>query len=200
MFNSDALKQASMNFDLDKTAVIVVDMQNCFAHEDGVLYAPPSGEVIPKIKEFVNTTRDDGATVIYTRDTHTKNQFDSEFDHYNEFERWGVHALEGSWGHEIVDNLPVKDTDTVIDKSTYDAFHNTNLDTILTEQDIETVLVCGTLANVCVLHTASSAALHDYDTFVVEDLVGYIEDDDKSYALDHVEWLFGDTVQSYSVI
>jgi len=183
-------------FDSEKTAIVVVDMQNCFAHQDGVLFAPPSGEVIDPISEFIETGREYGLDIIYTQDTHTTEQFEEKFSHYDEFDRWGEHAVEGSWGHEIVSELTPLQGEYVVRKQTYDAFYETNLHSELESRDIETVLFVGTLANVCVMHSASSAALNDYDSVVVSDLVGYIEESDKEYALNHVEWLFGRTVPS----
>jgi Isochorismate hydrolase len=50
----------------------------------------------------------------------------------------------------------------------------------------------GTLANVCVLHTAGSAGLRDYRPVLAEDAIGFIEEGDREYALDHAGWLFGD--------
>lgn len=175
----------------ENTAVIVVDMQNSFAHQDGSLYAPPSEAVIDSIEEFVATMRAGGSQIIFTQDTHTEEQFE-ELENYDEFERWGEHAVQGSFEHEIVDGLTVGEDDLVVEKGTYDAFHNTSLDEELTNRGVSNVIVVGTLANVCVLHTASSAALNDYNTVVVEDLVGYIEEGDKEYALEHVDWLFGE--------
>lgn len=182
----------------ENTAVIVVDMQNSFAHEDGSLYAPPSEEVIEDIEEFVESMRANGSPIVFTKDTHTEEQFE-ELEHYDEFDRWGEHAVENTFGHEIVDDLTVGENDRVIEKDTYDAFHNTYLDEELSNRGVENVIVVGTLANVCVMHTASSAALNDYNTIVVEDLVGYIEEDDKEYALEHVDWLFGSVVNSDEV-
>jgi len=80
----------------------------------------------------------------------------------------------------------------VVEKHTYDAFHETQLDGWLTAHGVDDLLVCGTLANVCVLHTASSAGLRDYRPVLVEDAVGFIEPDHREYALDHAEWLFGE--------
>ena len=178
-----------MNLNPEKTAVIVVDMQNCFAHEDGSLYSPASETIIEDIEQFLESNPDEILTV-YTRDTHTKQQFD-EMTNYDEFDRGGEHAIDGSWGHKIVNGISTMQSDFILDKSTYDAFYNTNLDCMLQERDIDSVIICGTLANVCVMHTASSAALNDYQTIVLEDLVGYIEETDKDYALDHIDWLFG---------
>lgn len=187
----------TMNY--ENTAVIVVDMQNCFAHEDGSLFSPASEDVISEIERFVGTFRDYGASIFFTKDTHTVEQFE-ELDYYDEFARWGEHAIEGTWEHKIVDDLTVHEDDVLVEKETYDAFYGTDLSSHLKALDTENVIVVGTLANVCVLHTASSAALRDYNTIVVEDLVGYLEESDREYALNHVDWLFGQTMETDDVL
>ncbi|MDY6779404.1 MAG: isochorismatase family protein, partial [Halobacteria archaeon] len=45
---------------------------------------------------------------------------------------------------------------------------------------------------VCVLHTAASAGLRDYRPVLVEDAVGFIQEDHREYALEHADWLFGE--------
>jgi len=179
-----------MTFDPDATAVVVVDMQNGFCHPDGNLYAPPSEDAIEPCVELVERANDAGASVIYTRDVHPPEQFDGAH-YYDEFERWGEHVLEGSWGAELVADLPDA-ADLVVEKHTYDAFHETQLEGWLEAHGIDDLLICGTLANVCVLHTAASAGLRDYRPVLVEDAVGFIEPDHREYALEHADWLFGE--------
>jgi len=180
------------NINPDNTALIVVDMQNDFCHPDGALYAKPSEDVIPRVQELVEWADLMNIKTVFTKDVHTETQFENN-NYYNEFDRWGEHVLEGEWGQEIVDYLDDElFADLVLEKPTYSAFHATNLNEWLTDNEIETVIVCGTLANVCVLHTASAAALNDYRPVIVEDAVGYIAEDDKKYALEHAEWLFGE--------
>ena len=53
-------------------------------------------------------------------------------------------------------------------------------------------MICGTLANVCVLHTAGSAGLRDFRPVLVEDAIGCIEEAHREYALEHADWLFGE--------
>lgn len=181
------------HFDLDRTAVVVVDMQNGFCDPEGSLYAPPSGEAIDAVSDVVEFAESNDIPTIYTRDVHPPEQFE-ENDHYNEFARWGEHVLEGSWEAEIVDALPADNADLVVTKHTYDAFYQTDLEGWLDAHNIDTLVFCGTLANVCVLHSARSAALRDYRTVIVEDALGYIEEDDRDMAVEHAEWLFGETV------
>ncbi len=76
--------------------------------------------------------------------------------------------------------------------STYDAFYRTGLEGFLDTHGIRDLLICGTLANVCVLHTAGSAGLRDFRPVVIEDSVGSIEDHHREYALEHADWLFGE--------
>ncbi|MFC7044407.1 cysteine hydrolase family protein [Halobacteriaceae archaeon GCM10025711] len=181
-----------MQFDPDRTAVVVVDMQNGFCHPDGSLYAPGSEAAIEPVTDLVARARDAGASVVYTRDVHPPEQFE-DAHYYDEFERWGEHVVEGSWEAELVDELDVRDEDHVVVKHTYDAFYRTDLEGYLDTHGIDDLLICGTLANVCVLHTAGSAGLRDYRPAIVTDAVGYIEEDHREYALDHADWLFGET-------
>ncbi len=182
-----------MQLQPDGTAVVVVDVQNGFCHPDGSLYAPPSEEAIGPISELVQRARDAGAQVVFTRDVHPPEQFE-DAHYYDEFERWGEHVVEGSWEAEIVEELDIRPEDHIIEKHTYDAFQKTEMDGWLSARGIDDLVFCGTLANVCVLHTAGSAGLRDYRPILVEDAVGYIEESHREYALEHADWLFGEVL------
>jgi nicotinamidase-related amidase len=168
-------------------------MQNGFCHPDGSLYAPGSEAALEPVDELLETAREAGAQVIFTRDVHPPEQFDGNH-YYDEFDRWGEHVLEGSWEAEVHDDLTVESEDHVVLKHTYDAFYRTDLEGHLDTHGIDELLVCGTLANVCVLHTAGSAGLRDYRPVLVEDAIGAIEPDHKDYALEHADWLFGEVL------
>ncbi|MFC7239470.1 cysteine hydrolase family protein [Saliphagus sp. GCM10025317] len=184
-----------MHLEPNTTAVVVVDMQNGFCHPDGALYAPGSESVIEPIATLVERAREAGSRIVYTRDVHPPEQFDDNH-YYDEFDRWGEHVLEGSWEAELVDELDVRDEDLVVEKHTYDAFHETQLDGWLSARGIKDLVICGTLANVCVLHTGGSAGLRDYRPLMVSDCIGALEDDHHEYALEHADWLFGEVVES----
>ncbi|MFC7156032.1 cysteine hydrolase family protein [Halomarina halobia] len=180
-----------MEFDPDHAAVVVVDMQNGFCHPDGSLYAPGSEDAIEPVSRLLQRAREAGARVVFTRDVHPPEQFEGNH-YYDEFERWGEHVVEGSWETEIVEELPVEADDHVVTKHTYDAFYNTDLEGWLRAHRVRDLLICGTLANVCVLHTAGSAGLRDFRPVIVEDAVGHIEEGHREYALEHADWLFGE--------
>jgi nicotinamidase-related amidase len=187
----DQTESTELDFDPDRTALIVVDMQNDFCHPDGALYAPGSEDAISDINALISLL--DAKNIIsqafLTQDTHTEDD--------PEFEQWGEHCVDGSWGHAIHDDINTSALPTltrVIRKDTYDAFHETDLGWHLSKDDIDTVIICGTLVNVCVQETASSANLNGYDVYVVEDAVGYLDEDQKQAALDHIDFLIGDVI------
>ncbi|MCU4717668.1 cysteine hydrolase family protein [Halapricum hydrolyticum] len=180
-----------MQLDPDSTAVVVVDMQNGFCHPEGSLYAPGSEAAIEPCVDLVDRAREAGATVVFTRDVHPPEQFE-DAHYYDEFERWGEHVLEDSWEAELVEELDPDDADLIVEKHTYDAFYQTELEGWLNARGIDDLVIAGTLANVCVLHTASSAGLRDYRPILLEDATGAIEDDHREYALEHAEFLFGE--------
>lgn len=174
-----------MEYEPENTAVIVVDMQNDFCHPDGALYAEGSEEVIPNVNEVIKRVE---GPVWYTQDSHVHGD--------SEFEQWGEHCIEGAWGHEIHDDVTTVYPSHIQMKDTYDAFHDTGLDARLQDLDIEEVIICGTLVNVCVQETASSANLHGYDVKVVEDAVGYLDAEQREAALNHIDFLIGDVVST----
>jgi len=176
-------------------ALVVVDMQNGFCHPDGSLYAPGSEAAVEPVSALVDAAHDAGVQVVFTRDVHPPEQFE-DAHYYDEFERWGEHVLEGTWDAQLHEDLDVRPDDHVVEKHTYDAFHRTDLHGWLRARGIDDLAFCGTLANVCVLHTAGSAGLRDYRPIMVEDAIGAIEDDHREYALDHAEWLFGERTTS----
>lgn len=180
------------NVSPDNTALVVVDMQNDFVHPDGALYAPASEQAVEPVNELIDMANANSIPVVFTKDVHTDEQFEDAY-YYDEFEQWGRHVEEGTWGAEIVDDLNVEENAAkVVEKPTYNAFHRTELDSWLESHGVDNLVICGTLANVCVLHTASGAGLRDYRPIVVEDALGYIEEDHKDYSVEHAGWLFGE--------
>jgi nicotinamidase-related amidase len=178
-----------MEYDETSTAVVVVDMQRDFCHPDGALYAEGSEDVIPAVNDVLTSTYEAGVTkAFFTQDTHQRG--DPEFD------EWGEHCLDGSWGHAIHDGIEVDPSVyPVVQKDTYDAFYATDFNTALAQSGIDTLIVCGTLANVCVQETTTSAMLRGYDVAVVSDAVGYIEEAHRENALDHMEFFGAEIIQ-----
>lgn len=165
------------------SAVIIVDMQNDFVHPEGKLFSPNAQKIISPIKLLIDEARQSGAKIIYTQDTHFH-------DDPVEFPIWGEHVVKGSWGWQIIDELKPLTHDIIIEKMRYDAFFGTPLEHLLKIHGIENIIVVGTVANICVLHTVSSARLHNYNVIVPVDSISALTEFDYSLSLRQMDFLY----------
>lgn len=169
-----------------RAAVVVVDMQNDFVNPRGKLFVPTAPETVPRIRRLVDKARAAGALVVYTKDTHYPGD--------PEFSIWGEHAVRGTWGWEIVDELRPREGDIVIEKTRYDAFYGTPLDDLLRVYGRDHLVVVGTVANICVLHTVASAALRWYRVYVPMDGISALNEFDMYVAARQITFLYRGTL------
>ena len=175
-----------------RTALVVVDMQNDFVKEGGSLVVPDAEATIPNIKVLLDLARESGMKVIFTQDTH------SEGD--PEWEIWPEHVWEGSWGWEIVNELEPREDELVIRKVRYDAFYGTHLDHFLRLWRVDNLIICGTVANICVHYTAASAALRWFDVVIPKDATSALDPFDLESSLRQTSFLFtGKITQSAAI-
>ncbi len=165
-----------------KTALVVVDMQNDFVKEGGTLVVPDAEGTLPEIRGLLEFARGSGMKVVFTQDTHTEGD--------PEWEIWPEHVREGSWGWQIVDELAPREGELVLRKVRYDAFYGTHLDHSLRVWGVDTLIVCGTVANICVHYTAASAALRWYAVVIPRDATSALDPFDLESSLRQVSFLF----------
>ncbi len=165
-----------------KTTLIVVDMQNDFVREGGSLVVPDAEGTIPTIKGLLDLARQSGMKVVFTQDTH--NEGDPEW------EIWPEHVREGSWGWEIVEELRPLEDELVVRKVRYNAFYGTHLDHFLRIWGVDTLIICGTVANICVHYTAASAALRWFDVVIPRDATSALNPFDLEASLRQTSFLF----------
>jgi nicotinamidase-related amidase len=168
------------------TALVVVDMQNDFVDARGSLCVSSARATVPAIARLLDFARTHGLTVAYTQDWHRPSD--------PEFALWGAHAIGGTWGAEIVPELAPAADDLVIRKLRYDAFFGTPLDHELRQRDIKTLIVTGTVSNICVLHTAGSAALRWLEIILPIDAVSALTEFDQQAALRQIAFLYRGTL------
>lgn len=174
---------AEARVDPTRTALIVVDMQNDFVAEGGSLRVPDAESTLPAIGTLLELARAYGMRVVFTQDTHREGD--------PEWRIWPEHAREGSWGWQIVDALAPREDETVIRKVRYDGFYGTPLDHLLRLWRVSTLVICGTVANICVHYTAASAALRWYDVIIPRDGVSALDPFDLESSLRQTAFLFG---------
>jgi nicotinamidase-related amidase len=164
------------------TALVVVDMQNDFVDPQGSLFVPAAPATLPAVAQLLQTARQSGVKVVYTQDWHTAQD--------PEFALWPPHAVQDTWGAQIVPQLQPEPGDTLIKKLRYDGFYGTSLDHLLRLWDIQYLVIMGTVANICVLSTASSAALRWYRVVVPTDGISALNEFDHALTLRQVEFLY----------
>jgi nicotinamidase-related amidase len=165
-----------------KTALVVVDMQNDFVKRGGNLLVPDAEATVPAIRCLLDLARASRMRVVYSQDTHRQGD--------REWEIWPEHCREASWGWEIVAELAPAAEDTVLCKLRYDAFYGTPLDHLLQLWGVDTLVICGTVANICVQQTAASAALRFYDVVIPRDAISALEPFDLEAALRQTAFVF----------
>ena len=159
----------------ERTALVVVDVQNDFADPGGGLYVAGGEEVVPVVNDLIAAARRAGAFVAYTQDWHPAStpHFDKDGG------VWPVHCVQGTWGAELHPDLVVdgpvvrKGANgedgysgfTMRDVSTGEDVP-TDLDRLLAERGAERVVVAGLAHDVCVKATALDAVRLGYDTVV----------------------------------
>lgn len=165
--------------DPSHSALLVVDMQNDFCDAAGH-FARAGRDVgrisaiVPETARFVERAREASVFVAWTRQvTLPEGRSDSPaWIYFKTRDGKGPdYTLEGSWGAEIVPALRPLPGEPVVDKHRPSAFLGTDLDRLLRDRGIETVVVAGCLTQGCVQATVTDASYHDYYAVVVEDLV-----------------------------
>lgn len=172
----------SVTVDPGTTAVIVVDMQKDFVEEGGALRVDGARDTVPKIQKLLDWARRVNVPVFFTQDTHLEG--DPEWD------IWGRHVEKGTWGWEIIDELAPQEGELVLQKVRYDGFYGTRLEHELQLRDVDTLIICGTVANICVHYTAASAGLRWYRVIHPVDGISAMTPFDMEAALRQAHFLF----------
>jgi len=160
-----------------KEALLIIDMLNDFVLEGAPLEVPEARKVIPNIKREIEKAQAEGLPVVYICDAHAPD--DKEFSKFG----WPSHAVKGTRGAEVVDELKPRKGDIMIEKTTYSGFYNTNLDETLKKHGIDSLRLAGCVTHICVMFTASDAVLRGYKVTVVGDGVAGLAREDHNAAI-----------------
>jgi len=194
--------------DPKKTALVVVDMQNAFMMP-GVAHSPcPTAiEIVPNINRLAQTVRDSGGTVIWIKTTFTEETLQSWSTLYGMVgpKRTAKRAEAltfDSKGHEIWADLDVRPEDHIVEKLRFSAFiqGSSNLAEFLRVRGLDTVLITGTVTNVCCETTARDAMMLNFKTIMVTDGNAAVTDEDHNSALSNFYLTFGDIMSTDMLI
>ena len=172
---------------MSKYAVIVVDLVNDFV--SGSIAHPRIKRIIEPIKELCEKARAAGVPVFYANDSHTP-----EVD--KEFKVWGPHAVEGTWGAEVIDELKPQPGDVLIPKKTYSGFFQTPLELDLREKGVDTVIITGWQADCCCRHTSADAFFRGFNIIVPRETTDTLTQEDCDRGLEYIKNIYGGTICS----
>lgn len=167
---------------MSKRAILVVDMLNDFV--TGALKCDRGLAIVPKTAELLRGAREKGVPVIFCNDAHLKG-----IDH--ELKLWGDHAIAGTKGAEVIPELELCDKDYVVPKRRYSGFFHTDLDLLLKELGIDTVILTGLHAHMCVRHTAADAYQLGYGIVVAKDATDSFTEEDYLYGIKYLKEVYG---------
>ncbi len=164
-------------------AVIVTDMLRGFLEEGYPLFiGARARRIIPNIQALLERELATGAKVFYICDAHDPDDL--------EFKIWPRHCVAGTVEAEVIPELAKYPGET-IPKKRYSGFYGTDLDARLKALKPDKLIICGTLTNICVLHTTANARNRDYDVEVPVDCVASNNEADHVAALEHIKKVLG---------
>lgn len=185
------------------TALVVIDLQNVFMLPGMPVEVPTAREIVPNVNRLAGAMRAAGGKVIWVQMT-LNDQKESwsvffEGDTRNEAYR---QLQRGSHGHALYDALDVKSDDLIIEKRRYSAFIQgaSNIDQILRGFGIDTVVITGTLTNVCCESSARDAMMLNYKLVFVSDANAALSDAEHNATLATMLRVFGDVATTDEVI
>ncbi len=197
-----------MPIDPSTTALVLIEYQNDFTSEGGVLHDAVA-EVMTKTDMLSNTrhvadvARTAGATVMHAPITFAAGYNEISSHPYGILKGVveGNAFVKGSWGAAIVDDLAPVAGDIVIEgKRGLDTFASTNLDFILRSKGITTIALGGFLTNCCVESTMRTGYEHGYKVITLNDCLAATSAEEHDNALSYDFPMFSEPMTSKDFI
>jgi len=183
------------------TALVVVDMQNYFVAEGFPLEVPHARGIVPNINRLARAVRAAGGIVVWLQTTAA-----GALEYWGNFHRHMLtperskirlaHLDEKAEDFAIYPRLEPLPTDLRVKKIKYSAFipGSSDIDARLKSHGIESLLITGTLTNVCCESTARDAMMLDYRVVMVADGNASLTDEEHAAALNNFLIFFGDVL------
>lgn len=201
--------------DIEKAALVVVDMQNDFVHSDGRLGCAAREEpeaaidmpflmgTIPHVKRLADAFRKGGRPVIYLAHVLKPDYSDAQWPYWRHGVGPGTNRIfivEGTWGAQIVDDLKPNEGEHLIVKKGFGGFSNTQLDTVLRNMGVTTCIIAGVTTCVCVSSTIRGGVEHNYQMILVKDAVAEVHREAHEAEVKNIARVFADVKTTDEVL
>src|SRR5690349_8658890 len=191
-----------------RTAHIVVDLQNGFMAEGAPLEVPTAREIVPNVNRIAAAVRDAGGINVFLRVTHDPAEpqpWTTRYQTYLSAEKTAVHKeafSRGAHNWQLWPLLEVRPSDLLIEKTRFSGFvpGTSVLHDTLQARGIETVIITGTLTNVCCESTARDAMQRNYGVIFVADGNAALTDSEHNATLCNMATLFADVMTTEEVL
>ena len=165
-----------------RTAMIVVDMQNDFIAAGAAMETPAARAMVPKLAEALKICRSTGIRVIYTAHVHRRDGSDMGlFDDMHPPIANRAALVDGTPGVDIYPELAPQPGEHVVKKHRYSGFFGTDLDIILREWGVDTVIISGTTTENCCHATARDAMFRNYRVVFLSDATATYDYPDRGF-------------------
>jgi nicotinamidase-related amidase len=161
-----------------KTALIVVDMLNPYEHEDADRLTASVERVLPVLTRLRERAREEDVATIYVNDNH------------GDWESSRDQLVEGALGGarpDLVEPIVPGDDDLLLAKTRHSIFYATPLEYILSQEDVDRVVLTGQVTEQCILYSALDAYIRHLEVVVPRDGVAHIFDELADASLQMME-------------
>ncbi|MDA0238653.1 MAG: cysteine hydrolase [Proteobacteria bacterium] len=194
-------------FTPSRTALLVVDMQNYFVQTGEAAFCPAAAGIVPNINRLADAVRGAGGKVVWIVTEANGEAWENWQNFYEMYSPEGAQRrldtlIPGSSSFDLWPELTPAPEDNTVIKTRYSAFiqGSSDIESLLRDTDIETVLVTGTVTNVCCESTARDAMMRGFRTIMVSDGNAANTDEAHQAALAGFISTFGDVQTTDQVI
>ena len=201
-------EHAFADLDPQRTALVVIDLQHAFMNEAvGHAVCPAARTIVPAVNRLAAAVRTAGGGVFWIRMTHDERCLDEWSVAHRmaspEMREKRIAALsEGSLGHALWPDLDLRPEDEIVNKYRYSAFMpgTSELPARLRARGFDTVLITGTVTNVCCESSARDANMTNFRTIMVSDGNAANSPEEHNASLSAFYNTFGDVMDTDMVI
>lgn len=165
-----------------KPVIVIIDMQNDFFRKERLLEQKEL--LIKNINELIHLAHEHKVPIIWIRQV-WKADLSNSPKHIRQSGEGYV--LEGTEGSELLDGLSKINEDYEVIKTRYSGFFRTNLNDLLKELKVDTLIVGGINTHACIRMTAIDAWQRDYDVIIAKDCVGSYDEEHHRITMKYFE-------------
>ena len=194
-------------FEPERTALVVVDMQNFFMHESQLQAVDAAREIVDNVNRLAAATRAAGGKVVWIQNFASNESLEGWSKMAERYKpelrekRW-AQMQKDAFGFQLWSGLDVKPEDLRVTKRRYSAFidGSSDIEIQLKDHRIDTLLVTGVATNVCCESTARDAMMLNYRSLMVSDGCAATTDQEHAASLGNFYLFFGDVQTTEEVI